>query len=121
MSLNWESHIYQTDFLVGVIFIIAALITLLFPPRKINSFYGYRTRRSMQSQDRWEFAQKYSSIKILIGGIALTLFAYLGLLINLREGIEVIVGILAAVISIGIPIYLTEKAIKNKFKVEKDS
>ena len=121
MPLNWDSPIYQTDILVGIIFIIAALITLLFPPRKINSLYGYRTRRSMQSEDRWEFAQKYSSIKILIGGIVLTLFAYLGVLINLRDGIEVIIGILAAVISIGIPIYMTEKAIKNKFKIEKDN
>lgn len=27
------------------------------PPKQINSFYGYRTRRSMQSQAAWDFAQ----------------------------------------------------------------
>lgn len=29
------------------------------PPRKINSGYGYRTGRSMQSQETWDFAHAY--------------------------------------------------------------
>lgn len=30
------------------------------PPRSINSGYGYRSTRSMQSQEAWDFAQVYS-------------------------------------------------------------
>ena len=29
------------------------------PPHKINSAYGYRTRRSMSSKNAWDFAHKY--------------------------------------------------------------
>lgn len=30
------------------------------PPKKINSFYGYRTSMSRKNQDTWEFAHRYS-------------------------------------------------------------
>ena len=30
------------------------------PPRNINMGYGYRSHRSMQSQEAWDFAQVYS-------------------------------------------------------------
>ena len=29
------------------------------PPAKINGLYGYRTRRSMQGEAQWRFAQQY--------------------------------------------------------------
>lgn len=43
------------------------------PPKKINSFYGYRTRLSMQSQLAWDYAQAYFSF--LYARIACILFA----------------------------------------------
>ncbi len=46
---------------VIVISIVAFVILRLFPPRKINRLYGYRTKRSMQNQKKWDFAQKYSA------------------------------------------------------------
>lgn len=30
------------------------------PPKKINGGYGYRSARSMRSQEAWDFAQMYS-------------------------------------------------------------
>lgn len=30
------------------------------PPERINSGYGYRSARSMRSQEAWDFAQMYS-------------------------------------------------------------
>ena len=33
----------------------------IWPPKKINMTYGYRTTRSMKSQSAWDFAQKYSA------------------------------------------------------------
>lgn len=29
------------------------------PPKKINSFYGYRTAMSMKNRETWEFAHKH--------------------------------------------------------------
>lgn len=30
------------------------------PPKEINATFGYRTARSMQNQETWEFAHKYA-------------------------------------------------------------
>ena len=29
------------------------------PPRRVNGLYGYRTARSMKSQELWDFAQQF--------------------------------------------------------------
>ena len=39
----------------GLIFFLS-LIFYFFPPKKINSLYGYRTHKSMANQDIWDFA-----------------------------------------------------------------
>ena len=64
----------------GLLFILS-LIFWKFPPKKINSLYGYRTHKSMQNQEIWDFANttfnthliKYTALSF-VGGL---LFAYL--------------------------------------------
>jgi uncharacterized membrane protein len=46
------------NLLPAVILGIVGWITQRNPPKKINSSYGYRTRRAMQSQDAWDFANR---------------------------------------------------------------
>ncbi|HMP98127.1 MAG TPA: SdpI family protein [Cyclobacteriaceae bacterium] len=41
--------------------LVIGYLFMRFPPKKINHFYGYRTPRSMRSQEAWDFANKYSS------------------------------------------------------------
>lgn len=49
---------------------IVVIIFKLFPPKTINSWYGYRTVRSMKNEKNWKLAQKYSAnLSILILGI----------------------------------------------------
>ncbi|MEY3679268.1 MAG: SdpI/YfhL protein family, partial [Bacteroidota bacterium] len=38
--------------------LITATIFCLFPPRRINYWYGYRTSYSMQNQEIWDYANK---------------------------------------------------------------
>lgn len=45
-------------FSIPAVMIIFALIFLHKPPKKINFIYGYRTSRSMQSQETWDYAHK---------------------------------------------------------------
>lgn len=40
-------------FLSGGIFYLVALVLSKFSPKKINYFYGYRTKASMKSQESW--------------------------------------------------------------------
>ncbi|MEQ9104731.1 MAG: SdpI family protein [Rhodothermales bacterium] len=57
--------------LEGLIFLVAAWISARFPARKINLTYGYRTKASMASQERWDFAQAYARREMTRGGLYL--------------------------------------------------
>ena len=61
----------------GMIFFVVGLLLLFFPPKKINSLYGYRTPNSMKSQERWDFSQKYSSNLMWKCGVGIALLSLL--------------------------------------------
>ena len=100
--------------LLGVVFLIGAQITLRHPPKKINSLYGYRTKNSMKSQQHWDFAQRYSSIKMNGLGLIYLLLGGLFYLLNYEAvALWLIIGITTVP-----PIVLllqTENAIKTQF------
>lgn len=70
--------------LIGVIFILAALILRKNPPTDINAAYGYRTKRSMKNKRLWDAGNRYSAevmkqngfIMMLIGSFISILFKY---------------------------------------------
>lgn len=47
--------------LPGAAFFVLGLVFLLFPPKRINGFYGYRTERSRRDIESWNFAQRHSA------------------------------------------------------------
>lgn len=53
---------YITTIIIPIFSLICGLVTKKFPPKKINSFYGYRTTKSMKSDENWQAAQKYMSV-----------------------------------------------------------
>ncbi|WP_096435894.1 SdpI family protein [Alteribacter populi] len=58
---------------LGTIILIAGLVLFTFPPKKINSFYGYRTGQSMDNLRSWTFANKLSSRLLILSGAILIL------------------------------------------------
>ena len=42
------------------------LIFYLFPPPRINYFYGYRTRKSMKNKENWKFANQLAAKGLLL-------------------------------------------------------
>lgn len=64
-----------SNIIIPVIMIVSGITFLLIPPKKINSFYGYRTRRSMQNIETWEFAHKFSGKIMFIVGIILLIIS----------------------------------------------
>ncbi len=101
--------------LVGLVFVIASIITHRFPPRKINYLYGYRTGNSMKSQDRWDFAQKYSSRRMHEAGFALIAVSFAGYPLPLSAEVKFWVGILPAMLSCVYIFHKTEKALRQHF------
>ena len=47
------------NLMMPLLMIIFGAVFLHWPPREINGFYGYRTAKSMKSQEAWDFAQMY--------------------------------------------------------------
>ena len=85
--------------LIPSIMIVFGIVFSLFPPKEINSFYGYRTTMSMINKDTWKFAHLYcGKIRIVVGVVMLILSALTVLL--LRESDDNITGIAGIIIII---------------------
>jgi uncharacterized membrane protein len=70
---------YILPIIILVAFSAGGLILYFFPPKKINSIYGYRTPRSMKNQSNWDFAQK-------LGGKFMLIFGFIIFLIQITVG-----------------------------------
>lgn len=116
MNTLVENHIFIIDVSVGLISIIAGWILLKFPPKKINSLYGYRTKSSMKSQERWDFAQHYSAKQMIRLGVYLTLFGCIGLVYHPSETLGILIGLCAMILVFIILFRQTESALKTRFK-----
>ena len=111
----FENPFFNICFLVGLIFIIAGFVMFKFPPKNINYLYGYRTVSSMKSQERWEFAQKFSSIEMMKFGALLVVASLLGIVTNFGESTNLILGLFLVILTVVLLFLRVEKAIKNKF------
>lgn len=49
MTSIFENPLFLIPITSGPLFMIAGLVLLKFPPKKINSLYGYRTNSSMKN------------------------------------------------------------------------
>ena len=108
-------NLLEMPFFVGAIFFFVALVLYQFPPKKINSFYGYRTPNSMKNQERLDFAQRFSSLRMIEGGLFLVLISFFKFLIIISEDLEFVFSLVSI---FGVIVYLivsTEKALKKNF------
>jgi len=112
--MEWIDNLNQLPIITGSILIMAGAIMYRFPPKKINILYGYRTMNSMESKERWNFSQKYSSKELIKTGILLLPVSLLGFL-DISEGIINAI----VVLSIFLPILTTEIALRKKFATAK--
>lgn len=99
-------------FLVGLAFSIAAFITMKFPPKKINGIYGYRTSRSMKSQENWDIAQRYSSQLMLKQGLVMLAIGGMLIALPLTEEVSAAISIALLIVSLIVLFVQTEKKLK---------
>lgn len=64
------------DILLGLILFMAGLVLYMFPPKRINSFYGYRTYNSMKNIENWKTANQISSKLLMLIGLVLSMVGY---------------------------------------------
>ena len=90
------------------------------PPKKINSVYGYRTKRSVRSQEAWDFAHRYFGKLWLVYGLLSILPSLVPICVVLGKSEQVIsmVGLIVLGVQVLLmlaTIFATERALKNNF------
>ena len=91
------------------------------PPKSMNPFFGYNTRRSMKNQDTWDFAQRYfGKLWFVFGLVSLPIsFVPLLLVVGKSERVVSITGLVVLVVQAVIMVFATiiptERALKNHF------
>lgn len=101
-------------FLIGLILAVAGFILHKFPPKTINSFYGYRTKRSMRDQKSWDFAQIYSSKLMMQFGLLYLIVGIIGFIYKPNEGIVAITAIALLIVIVAIIIVKVEKRLNSR-------
>ena len=108
------------DLLVPVIMFIGGIIMIKNCPKHINAFLGYRTTRSMKNTDTWKFAHGYCGRiwrKVGLISFVITILIHLPFYYSNEDTIGVLslVVIFFQIISLIVPIFSTEKALKRTF------
>ena len=104
---------------------ISGLLMMLHPPKTRNVLFGYRTRRSLLSQETWDFANYYGGTLYVYLGFyitAATLLTDLVLKIIKADADEaaaaVIVLILLQALCFVFPLFFVEAKLKSHFDSE---
>lgn len=116
--MTFDNPLFIIPSLTGGIFVIAGIIMLKFPPKEINSLYGYRTSSAMKNKERWTFAQTYSAKEFIKLGVVLALSGLIGLFVHPNENVATVIGLGLMILTTIVLIVRVEKAIKNKFGKE---
>ncbi len=111
---------FLTDLLIPVMMIVAGWMMWKHTPKRINSWYGYRTERSMKNEDTWKFAHDYCGKLWWKWGWIILLPSAIPLLFLLNASEDAVgftaVAVLVAqsIVMIG-AIFPTERALKQTF------
>ena len=90
------------------------------PPKKINSVYGYRTKRSMKNSQTWAFAHHYCGKVWVLVGIVTSQFSFPCMRMVMGKDVDTIgvwgglLVILQCVLLV-LTIPLTERALRKNF------
>jgi len=109
--------------MVSVFFLLPVIVTVIgyimnqYPPKKINWFIGYRTRKSMKDEAVWKIANQYcGKLWIKIGLIMLVVASLLSILVYFKI-IIFSKTLLAIIVFCEIaPLLLSGVIVENKIK-----
>jgi len=99
---------------LGPLMLVMSLIFKFFPPKKINNLYGYRTTRSMKSQETWDMGNIYCFNLMVLASVA-TIFLQSILILTLSKGNSMMISVLVMVSLLVGTIPLTERHLKKHF------
>lgn len=105
--------IIYTDNSIVILSLLIMIFFYLFKPKKINSWYGYRTKKSVENQEQWNLAQKYSSTLSLL---LLSILVFIQFIVYKILENDIVSGFLTTflwILTFIVIIYKTEKKLKR--------
>ncbi|MEM7511054.1 MAG: SdpI family protein [Bacteroidota bacterium] len=102
--------------MVGIVYAVSGFLMQEYPAKKRNYLWGYATCSSMKSQDRWDFAQKYSPKLFINYGLGLIVLGLIENYFGAWLSADRIFRIAASALLILLPIIQTELELKKRFK-----
>ena len=85
------------------------------PPKKINYFFGFRTKNTMKNQDHWNYAHHFSGKLFLFFGIILFALGFALSFSKFDQNLHDIGAIAIFIAGVGFIVVKTELALKKKF------
>ena len=102
-------HLFLGPVILGI-----ALFFRVHPPAEINHTYGYRTTMSMQSQEAWDEAQRYSANAMIIAGVVVVLYQILSAL-TMKPAVSLATSVAVLLLAIIAVLPITEAHLKKTF------
>lgn len=100
--------------LIPTMLLLIGMILYLAPPKKINSFFGYRTQLSMSNQELWYLGNKVFSKFLIIGAVYLILINVASLFIQGYEK-EITIFYLCSVVALFVIMFtMTQRKLKRQ-------
>ncbi len=110
--------LWAMSLLLPVIAVIAGVILQKCPPKKISGTVGYRTRRSRQSQEAWDTAQRLFGRYFVLYGVILCVAVPL-IIFGIEGVVDPYILLLlitfAELILMAFPIFAVEHQLKIRF------
>lgn len=112
--------LFVCNMLVPVIMTGVGFLFESHPPKTINGLYGYRTARSMKSQEAWIFANSCFGALWKRGGVVMTVVSLIPCILSYwmdqnGQSIVSLILITFQCIALAAGIYPVEKALKENF------
>ena len=106
-------------FLIPILIMIVGLIMFKYPPKKINIFVGYRTKKSMKNEKAWKKANQYCGKIWMLMGLIMVFVSILLFLFDLFSMVNFSEPLLSTLVLVQtaiiiLPIFIVEKSIEDE-------
>lgn len=109
------SDIFAVAFISGFFFLIVSVVSYFYPPKKINAWIGYCTAASLRSQERWDFAQKFSSLVRIKSSLVLITASLTGYLLPQGEYFRTFGSLMMIILWVRYMTVITDRELNRRF------
>ena len=99
---------------IGPLMTLIGFIFKMYPPKKINYIYGYRTPMSMKNENTWKEANAHSADSMIKVGILTMLFQVISAILFGTES-ALMISCVFLVVALLVSVVLTEKHLRERF------